>query len=347
MDQDILKERFANRIACSGVPLASLTPQAGLELMLRFYGDDPAVGNLSCAWSVVTRYGPEEFGFAMTRWFDADPDNPEATAPAQLSLIFKIGPQARAGDFPGWMKWCTDREHLASFRSTVERSPPFPIYEESPAAGVVLVSEDLESWAHALFDCWGVRDPSRPVVSMTGPEWFQSDDVALMLRWFRQEWRGAVADLDRLLQRYFLACCRRIWRLLPQEESRVGVEVAERYVNGLATPDDLHRAEWLAEAAAFQFEYDSDPEAITSWCAEVSQISPEDRATMIHAPRPGDDLSPRGLLKHAAYFADLAMCYPSLEPKESIESYRLFLPAPLLREVVGNPIRSASGGQSS
>jgi hypothetical protein len=36
------------------------------------------------------------------------------------------------------------------------------------------------------------------------------------------------------------------------------------------------------------------------------------------------------------------MCYPGIRPKESIERFRLFLPVALLREVVGNPFRSAS-----
>jgi len=52
-------------------------------------------------------------------------------------------------------------------------------------------------------------------------------------------------------------------------------------------------------------------------------------------------------LEHAAYFAVLAMGYPGIEPKESIARYRLFLSAPLLREVVGNPFRSPSGSGSA
>ena len=191
------------------------------------------------------------------------------------------------------------------------------------------------------------RDPSRPVVSMTEEEWLRSDDVVLMLRWFRQEWRGEEADLDRLLHRYCLACCRRIWRLLPQEESRAGIEVAERLVDGLATRDEFARAEWLAEGAAFTIDQDSEHESIASWCDEVSRIPPEEFDAMIQSPRPGDDLSPRSLLEHAAYFVDTAMCYPGIGPKESIERYRLFLPAPLLREVVGNPFRYGKAERGS
>ena len=342
MNPSISRERLEELIDSSGVPLASLTPHAGLELMLRIYGDDPADGYLSCAWGVVTRYGKEEFGFHITRWFLSPPDDPLAPAPPDLSLIFKVGPRAAAGDFPGWMKWCTDLGHLSAFRSTIEGSAPFEAWGRSSTAGVALVCEDIGSRAHALFDCWGVSDPSRPVVSMTVEQWLRSDDVSLMLRWFRQEWSGEEADLDRILQRYCLACCRRIWRLLPQEESRAGVEVAERFIDELATREDLGRAEWLAEGAAFKIDQDSEPESIARWCDEVSRIPSDELDAMIHSPRPEDDLSPRGLLEHAAYFVDTAMCYPGIRPKESIERFRLFLPTPLLREVVGNPFHSTS-----
>lgn len=314
----------------------------GLELMLRVYGEDPADGYLTCSWGVVSRYGPDEFGFNLTLWFDPKLDDLRAPAPCDFSLIFKFGPRAAAGDFPGWMKWCAGPSDFLDFRATIEASPPFKVWADSSAPDIALVFEGVVSDAHALFDCWGVRDPSRPIVKMTEEEWLRSEDVPLMLRWFRQEWRGEEADLDRTIQRYCLACCRRIWPLLPQEDSQAGVEVAERFVDGLATRKELHWAEWLAEGAAFTFDFDTEPESIKRWCDEVSRIPPKELGAMIHSPRPDDDLSPRGLLQHAAHFADGAMSYAGLMPRESIERYRLFMPAPLLREMVGNPFRPSS-----
>ena len=350
MDPGTSKERFENLMASSGITLASLTPRAGLELMLRFYGDDPANGRLTCWWGVVTRYGDEEFGFHISREFDP-PD--ECLLPTNLTLSFKIGLRTVAGDFPGWSESekCNTPEQLAAFSSAIERSGPFKQWGRSPSAGVALVYGDLLSWFQPLIDRWGVRDPSRPVVSMTEEEWLRSDDVPLMLRWIRQEWRGQKADLDRLLQGYFLACCRRIWRLLPVVESRAAVGVAERFADGLASLEEYRRAEWLAEVASFRFDQDPERAAAWSdeenrdaarWCEEVSRISSDEFNALIPLPRPEDALSVRTLLMHAADFAHSAACYDGLEPKESIEKYKVFLPAPLLREVVGNPFRFAS-----
>ncbi len=339
MDLGISKERLERLIASSGTPLAALTPRAGLELMLDFYRAESDDWHLTCSWGCVTRYGEDEWGFRIE--LDSSPRVGDPGADAfLLSLVFKIGPRAVAGDFPAWMEWCTDPEQVKAFRSRVEESPPFQVWGRLPSASVALVGEERLSFIYALFDCWGNRDPSRPVVSMTEEQWLRSDDVGLMLRWFRQEWRGETADLDSLLHRYCLACCRRIWRLLPRDESRNGIEVAERLADGRATRDEYARAEWLAEGAALMFAHDHDPDAISRWCDEIAQIPREEFATMIHSPRVEDDLSPLGLLTHAAFFADIAMGYPSLLPKESIERYRLFLSAPLLREVVGNPFRS-------
>jgi hypothetical protein len=250
MNPGNVRRRFEGLIASLGVPLASLTPQAGLDLILRFYGDDPAGATLLCFWGPVSRYGEEELGFDF-QWYYTRFDTFEPAAPSDFSLLFKIGPPAVAGDLRGVMAWCAGAEQIATFRSSIEASDAFKAWGHSPAAAVLLLWDDISTSAHALFDCWGVRDPSRPVLSMTEEQWLQSGDVSLMLRWFRQEWRGEEADLNRLLQRYLLACCRRIWRLLPMEKSRRGIEITERYIKGTATREEFAEAEWHAEGAAF------------------------------------------------------------------------------------------------
>ena len=330
-------------MARSGLVLDALTPRSGLELMCRLYAKDSANRRLSCAWGHISRYGEKELGLSITCWFEASSEDSHAILPVDFSLKFKYCPQATSGDFRGWMTWCCNLGELAAFRSSIEGTLAFEDWKGATKPAIVLVNEGISD-SHALFDCWGVRDPSRPVVSMTEAQWLGSDDVPLMLRWFRQEWRGEERELNTLLQRFLLACCRRIWRLLPGAKCRAGVEVAERTLEGLATREEFGLAEYLAEGEAFKFENDLEDEDIARWCEDVSRISSEELATMICPSRSEDDISSRVLLEHAAYFAVAAMCYPDISPKESIERFRLFLPAPLLRVAVGNPFRSSSSG---
>src|SRR5689334_17272244 len=88
---------------------------------------------------------------------------------------------------------------------------------------------------------------------MTEAEWHRSDDAGAMLDFLWQQqgisphWTdlrfggdvreaatsgGTGIDLECALHQFYLASCRAIWKLLPQEESRRGVEMAEQYLDG-------------------------------------------------------------------------------------------------------------------
>jgi hypothetical protein len=59
---------------------------------------------------------------------------------------------------------------------------------------------------------------------------------------------GEQGRLTERRDRYFsCACCRRIWHLLADEASRTAVRVAEQYLDGLVTLEDLDTASRAAE----------------------------------------------------------------------------------------------------
>jgi hypothetical protein len=68
--------------------------------------------------------------------------------------------------------------------------------------------------------------------------WFASSDPEEMLKFVGTQ-EGAS---ERKLRLFGVACCRRIWHLLPDECCRRLVEVSERYADGDATREELEAA---------------------------------------------------------------------------------------------------------
>jgi hypothetical protein len=71
---------------------------------------------------------------------------------------------------------------------------------------------------------------------MTGKQWLACSDTKPMLSFLTG--RGS----ERKLRLFAAACCRRIWELLPSEQDRNAVEIAERFADQQATNDELRVA---------------------------------------------------------------------------------------------------------
>jgi hypothetical protein len=71
---------------------------------------------------------------------------------------------------------------------------------------------------------------------MTEDEWLACNDPHLMLQFLR----GKASS--RKMRLFTVACCKRIWPLLPDARSRKAVEVAAEFADGLLSINDLHEA---------------------------------------------------------------------------------------------------------
>jgi hypothetical protein len=85
---------------------------------------------------------------------------------------------------------------------------------------------------------------------MTEAEWKCCTDPTGMLEFLL----GRVSD--RKLRLYLCGGCRHLTHLFFRPESLAAVEVAERFADGQATLEELHRAEWSAEEPTFGYEFD-------------------------------------------------------------------------------------------
>ena len=140
------------------------------------------------------------------------------------------------------------------------------------------------------------------------------------------------------LYRFYLASCRNIWEFLPLEESRNGVELAEKYIDGIVTFDQVNEYSWHTEGAAFCIEYNSLPEKIAVWVREVESISTPAKKKMLNLPETAGDIEAREILLNAAYFAHYAMMYPTVTPKgPPRKGYLKFMFPDVLREYVSYP----------
>jgi hypothetical protein len=77
---------------------------------------------------------------------------------------------------------------------------------------------------------------------MTDIEWQVCTDPAAMLDFLREQ-AG-----DRKCRLFACACCRRVWRLLPDESCREAVRAAEQYADGLLPEEELRS--WANAALA-------------------------------------------------------------------------------------------------
>ena len=101
---------------------------------------------------------------------------------------------------------------------------------------------------------------------MTEDEWLTCKDPLSMMEHLGD-------DVSARKKRLYLAACgRRIEKLLPQEESRWAIEIAERLADGEPYETEAAQAEWYVEGAAFLIDYDTQSELVEQAIIDVTNI---------------------------------------------------------------------------
>jgi hypothetical protein len=156
---------------------------------------------------------------------------------------------------------------------------------------------------------------------VTEAEWLACEDPVPMLSFLK----GRVSE--RKLRLFTCACCRRVWDLLAGDELRAGVEAAERYADGRATPAELDEARSRASDVYWQ--------GLQPWPAEPAEALERFRLVRLRmrshiavaAAMPSDRLDYYGRGYGSAREA------ASLAPDEEAARSKL------VRDVFGNPFR--------
>jgi hypothetical protein len=149
---------------------------------------------------------------------------------------------------------------------------------------------------------------------MTEAEWLACDKPELMLKHLR----SGVSDRKRRL--FACACCRKVWRLLPDGYSRAGLEDAERFADGKIGRERMVIVHELTLPASAYQGVDAATSAAFSAYATTNLSA---GSAALHAARHTAD---------AGSEADLANpggAYSDQRRNQAI----------LLREIVGNPFR--------
>jgi hypothetical protein len=180
---------------------------------------------------------------------------------------------------------------------------------------------------------------------MTEAEWLASTDPRAMLVFLRNQ------TSERKLRLLAVACCRRIWSLISNEQGRHLVEVVERYADGSASDEELDAADGEHSFAPPDLSF-SHNDAVAAYAHEaVEQTARHSEAYYAQLRRgrrvrrargaappnsPGWESAAGASDQASATAAALAVDTPDWLPRRNAERAAQCL---LIRDVFGNPFR--------
>jgi hypothetical protein len=150
---------------------------------------------------------------------------------------------------------------------------------------------------------------------VTESKWIKCGDLRLMLA--SQNWRAT----SRQLRLFACAVCRRYWHLLSHEQSRHAVLTAERFIDGVATAEELAAVQEEARIVG-KWHDDGLGPATCCWEEDFTRSGAQETADQMLM-----------VLEDECYDGEMS------ERQYRAENRAL---AELLREIVGNPFRPVS-----
>ena len=140
---------------------------------------------------------------------------------------------------------------------------------------------------------------------MTNREWRSSDCAPDMLKALYVEKPRYFRRQVPQLHRFLIACCGKHAYLIPQRGLQDGLRGAEKWLAGEIDDDELDCLNYDAEGEAFRLDYAKNPSDFAQIEAMVASIPELDGMEFADA---------HALLTRAAYFAEGAMIYPTIQP---------------------------------
>jgi len=144
MTKDTVEATFTDRFL-NARPRDTLTPGEGIDLMLRFYTDEPVdgLGDHEAADMLLFQWGLFDWGHGpsfeldITRQFIFGDGGDEDIF--QLSLTFSFAPTQELNNLTKGNRWCSSPAELEDFRKFVLGSAPYVALNKELASSVDII----------------------------------------------------------------------------------------------------------------------------------------------------------------------------------------------------------------